>query len=355
MSLGSDLRVRSQILRTFGRIFIHTFIMAKGNLFLGMGRGSIGDVTFYRADGQQLARVRNRRPKNPKTEAQLYQRAIMATVVKAYQAGKAIFDHSFEGFSVGAQNQRQFMSLNAKMLRQLVATDINTPIATNSQKARVVAPGTSVPVAIPFIISRGSYQQNLFTYDSSLVSYKLPDPTAGETVAQYAARLGLIAGDIYTFLFFAEKKDIAYESSVHDDVLASLNYCSFGFVRLIVKDGLSNVNNAVSNYGQIFNVQSSGGDWEMSKDYLSDFDIDSAVSVTGMITKNNTDYTDTGAIGLIRSRVDQDLRSDSVMYVKYGSTAEDMFGIASDYILDEWLNSTTTVGNSELILEGGSV
>lgn len=320
-----------------------------------MGRGSIGDVTFYRADGQQLSRVRNRRPKNPKTEAQLYQRAIMATVVKAYQAGKAIFDHSFEGFSVGAQCQRQFMSLNAKMLRQLVATDINTPIATNSQKARVVAPGVSVPVANPFIISRGSYQQNLFTFNAANTEYKLPTPNTNETVAQYAARVGLIAGDIYTFVILAEKTDIAYESSVHDDVLASLNYCTFAFVRLIVKDGLSNVTDAISDYDQIFTVQSSGGDFAMTDDTLADWNINSNVGITSFKLNQAEGYTSTGAIGLIRSRLDQDLRSDSVMNVKYGSTAEDMFGIASDYILDEWINSTTSVGNSELILEGGRV
>ena len=328
--------------------------MAKGNLFLGMGRGSIGDVTFYRADGQQLSRVRNRRPKNPKTEAQLYQRAIMATVVKAYQAGKAIFDHSFEGFSVGAQCQRQFMSLNAKMLRQLVATDINTPIATDNQKARVVAPGVSVPVANPYIISRGSYQQNLFTLDSNTVTFQLPEATEGETVAKYAARVGLIAGDIYTFIVFAEKKDIAYESSVHDDVLSLLNYCSFGYVRLIVKDGLSNVNDAAEGYDQLFSVQTSGGDFERSNAQLRDFEISLGLGIGNLLSKNTSDYTNTGAIGLIRSRLDRDLRSDSVLYVKYGSTAEDMFGIASDYILDEWINSTTSVGNSELILEGGN-
>lgn len=329
--------------------------MAKGNLFLGMGRGSIGDVTFYRADGQQLSRVRNRRPKNPKSEAQLYQRAIMATVVKAYQAGKAIFDHSFEGFSVGAQNQRQFMSLNAKMLRQLVATDINTPIATNSQKARVVAPGVSVPVANPFIISRGSYQLNFFSYDAGIFAYETPAPTSGETVASYANRVGLIAGDIYTFVIFAEKKVIAYESSVHDDVLASLNYCSFGFVRLIVKDGLSNVTDAAENYAQIFSVQTSGGDFEFTAQTLEELMLGASVNLMNFIVNNSTDYTTTGAIGLIRSRVDQDLRSDSVMHVNYGKNANDMFGIASDYILDEWINNTTSVGNSELILEGGSV
>lgn len=320
-----------------------------------MGRGSIGDVTFYRADGQQLSRVRNRRPKNPKTEAQLYQRAIMATVVKAYQAGKAIFDHSFEGFSVGAQNQRQFMSLNAKMLRQLVATDINTPIATNSQKARVVAPGVSVPVADPFIISRGSYQQNLFTLDQSDHSFYTPESVRSESVAAYAQRVGLIAGDIYTFVVFAIKKDIAYQSPMYDDALASLNYCSFGWVRLIVKENLSSVEEAVANLSQLFNVQTSGGDFEVTNAKLSEIEIGGGIDLDTLIVNNKADYTITGAIGLIRSRLDQDLRSDSTMHVIYGSNAETMFGIASDYILDEWKNSTTNVGNSELILEGGSV
>ena len=318
-----------------------------------MGRGSIGDVTFYRADGQQLSRVRNRRPKNPKSEGQLYQRAIMATVVKAYQAGKSIFDHSFEGFSVGAQNQRQFMSLNAKMLRQLVATDINTPIATNSQKARVVAPGVSVPVSNPFIISRGSYPVNFFIKGSGL-EWTVPDPN-GKTVAQYAAENNLVAGDIYTFVILAQKKAIAYESSLYDDVLASQNYCAFGWLRLIVKEGLSSVSDSLSTYNQLFYIETSGADFLGTPAGIGANLLEDGMNLDNLVANNRSEYTMTGAMGLIRSRLDQDLRSDSQMFVDYGSTAEDMFGIASDYILDEWRNSTTTVGNSELILEGGDV
>lgn len=319
-----------------------------------MGRGSIGDVTFYRADGQQLSRVRNRRPKNPKTEAQLYQRAIMATIVKAYQAGKAIFDHSFQGFSVGAQCQRQFMSLNAKMLRQLVATDINTPIQTMSQKARVVAPGVNVPVANPFIISRGSYQQNLFAYDELSHGFAMPSALENETVAAYAQRLNLIAGDIYTFIVFAERSDIAYQSPNWDDALASLNYCNFGWVRMIVKSGLSNVADALEYLNQIFNFESSGGDFDPGRSIVKTLAPDDAVTIQSLINSQETGYTNTGAIGVIRSRLDQDLRSDSELRVNYGTTADDQYGIASDYILSEWQNSTTSVGNSELILEGGN-
>lgn len=328
--------------------------MAKGNLFQGMGRGKVGDVVFSRLNGEQISRVRNRHPKNPRSNSQLYQRAIMATVMQAYSAGKAIFDHSFEGYAVGAQNQRRFLSLNAKMLRQLVATDINTPIATNSQKARVVAPGVSVPVATPFIISRGSYEQNLFTYQPEAHTYVLPTIQANETVKAFAERVGLKAGDIFTIVAFAEKKDIAYQSNLYDDALASQNYCSFGWVRMIVKSGLSNVNEEFTELSQIFNFESSGGDFDATQTGISELGPGEPIGLDGILISTD-DYTLTGGIGMIRSRLDQDLRSDSVINMIYGNNAENMFGIASDYILDEWRNATTSVGDSDLILEGGDV
>jgi hypothetical protein len=318
-----------------------------------MARGSVGDVTFYRADGQQLARVRNRNPKNPKTEAQLYQRAIMATVIKAYQAGKEIFDHSFQGFSVGAQCQRQFMRLNAKMLRQLVATDINTPIRTMDQKARVVAPGVNTCVADPFIISRGSYQQTLFSYDPSTYSFKTPAALENEKVSEYAQRVNLIAGDIYTFIIFAEKEQMAYVSPNWDDALASLNYCEFGWVRCIVKDGLSNNTTTAQGLGQVFDFQSSGGIFDTAKSIVPSIPFGSGLNIESFLSLSAEGYTETGGLGLIRSRLDQDLRSDSEIQMNYGTDADNKFGIASDYILDEWRSGTTQVGNSELILEGG--
>lgn len=329
--------------------------MAKGNLFQGMGRGKVGDVVFSRLNGEQISRVRNRHPKNPRSNSQLYQRAIMATVMQAYSAGKAIFDHSFEGYAVGAQNQRRFLSLNAKMLRQLVATDINTPLKGNAQKARVVAPGVSVPVADPFIISRGSYQQNLLEFMNDEFAYYLPDAQSAETVAHYAERNGLIAGDIYTFIVFAIKKDIAYQSNLFDDVLASQNYCSFGWVRLIVKENLASVTTALQNWSNLFDVQSSGGDFNVTPTTLASWKITDGVGMGNLITANGDAYVTTGGFGVIRSRLDQDLRSDSVLNVNYGDSAINMFGIASEYILDEWKNATTSVGDSDLILEGGDV
>ena len=323
--------------------------MAKGNMFLGMARGKVGDVVFYRADGQQLSRVRNRNPRNPRSNAQLFQRAIMATIVQAYTAGKAIFDHSFQGYSVGAQCQREFLKRNAKLLRETIAVDINTPIATNQQKGRVVAPGISSPVPFAYEISSGTYQQTIFAEGNSGTSYGLPTINSGETAKAYFERVGFIVGDIYTFVMFVPNENVLYQSNLWDDVLASQNACSFGYVRLIVKDASAD-NTPLTKISQLFDIECVGPFVKSAEVLgnlaLTSFDIES-------LSVDDSGYYTTGALGLIRSRRDQDLRSNSKMMVIYGSVAEDMFGIASDYILDAWKSGTSSIGESDLILEGG--
>lgn len=322
--------------------------MAKGNLFQGMARGKVGDIVFSRANGEQISRVRNRHPKNPRSNAQLYQRAIMATIVQAYAAGKAIFDHSFQGYSAGAQNQREFIKRNAKQLRDIVAADINTPITTNSQKGRVVAPGVSVPVPNSYVISKGTYAQNLFTRNDT--TFKMPAKLNDETVSAYATRVGLIPGDIYTIVLFMVKEKVAYESNTWDDVLASQQYCDFGYVRFIAKD-VAGVTDALTKMGQLFDVETSGNSLPVEK-MTNELSPGQEITIVDLM-QDGVGYTGKGGIGVIRSRRDMDLRSESSMYVDYGTTEQDMFGIASDYILDAWKSGTSSIGDSDLILEGG--
>ncbi len=103
--------------------------MAKGNLFLGQARGSIGDVVFWRGNGEQLSRTRNRRPSNPRTDSQLTTRIILKTCSTAYS--KLMFDYAnqtFQGAKIGAENQRKFMSANTKIIRDYIkqgADDMN--------------------------------------------------------------------------------------------------------------------------------------------------------------------------------------------------------------------------------------
>lgn len=322
--------------------------MAKGNLFQGMARGKVGDVVFSRANGEQISRVRNRHPKNPRTNAQLFQRAIMATIVQAYAAGKAIFDHSYQGYSAGAQNQREFIKRNAKLLRDIVAADINTPITTNGQKGRVVAPGVSVPVPNSYEISKGTYAQNLFTRNDT--TFKMPAKLNDETVSAYATRIGLIPGDIYTFVLFMVNEKVAYKSNTWEDVLASQQNCDFGYVRFIAKD-VAGVTDALVNMGQLFEIET-GGNVLPAENIANEISPSTDITIAELM-QDGAGYTGTGSIGVIRSRQDMDLRSESSMYVNYGTTEENMFGIASDYILDAWKSGTSSIGDSDLILEGG--
>lgn len=95
--------------------------MAKGNIILGQMRGSIGDIVFYRGNGEQLSRSRNRRPANPRTDSQLITRIILKTCSTAYS--KLMYDYAnqtFQGAKIGAENQRKFMSANTKIIRDYI-------------------------------------------------------------------------------------------------------------------------------------------------------------------------------------------------------------------------------------------
>lgn len=92
--------------------------MAKSSTFFGLRRGSTKSLTFQVADGKQITKDRVSVVKNPRSQAQMVQRAIMKTASSAYNAGKEIFDHSFEGTTYGQPSMSLFRSLNSQMLRQ---------------------------------------------------------------------------------------------------------------------------------------------------------------------------------------------------------------------------------------------
>lgn len=92
--------------------------MAKSSTFFGLRRGSTKSLTFQIADGKQITKDRVSVVKNPRSQAQMVQRAIMKTASSAYNAGKEIFDHSFEGTTYGQPSMSLFRSLNSQLLRQ---------------------------------------------------------------------------------------------------------------------------------------------------------------------------------------------------------------------------------------------
>lgn len=320
--------------------------MAKGNLLLGMGRGKVGDVVFYRMNGWQMARVRNRTPKNPRTNEQLYQRAVISSVMKCYSQGKEIFDHAFQGYTIGEGCMRRFNSLNARILRAALFDDINGNKQPELQRGRFVAPRavTCTPI-IGLQVSEGTLTNTLFEprYEGSLVNYWTPDSDAS-TIGDYLAGVGVSAGDIFTFVYFCADMDyITYQSPFDDSPLASQYQTKFGWMRFIVKDGISaQASLGTVKYTDIFQIETGG-------ELVLHFGVDTTFNKNQKFPISLGNGTYGGTMACIRSRNDIDLRSTEYM-LPFESTD---FGIASAYLLDAWSDDIMKIGESNLILEGG--
>lgn len=331
--------------------------MAKGNLFQGMARGKVGDVVFYRMNGVQMSRVRNRAPKNPRTNEQMYQRAVISSVMKLYSAGKEIFDHSFQGYTIGEGCMRRFNSVNARILRQQIINDINDGTTLSLQVGRVVPPRSLNFVPLLFCqISEGTLQNPLFTFKEessqpNILWYTIQAAWKGIegadtlSVAAFFDKIGVYAGDIFTFVgTFANKNRPTYTVPGDDLKISTCYETSFDWLRLIVKDNLpSSKTLKTALISEIFNIEQGGSDFVLAADNtLDNFLLDVA-------NPSNMNVT----LGCIRSRFDVDLRSTAYMYPVAGITTGT--GIQSSLILDAWADMVEKVGTSELILEGGDV
>ena len=331
--------------------------MAKGNLFQGMARGKVGDVVFYRMNGWQMARVRNRKPKNPKTPEQMYQRAIIATVMKSYSAGKEIFDHSFQDYRFGEDNMRRYNSINAIYLRNLIKKEINDATDETESNVRVVGYKSPSCVANPgFTVSEGSLVNNFMvvqtgTGDGVDQGFKIimPEVKENETVKQYFNRIGVYNDDIFTIVAFLTTNDIVSSIEGILSPYSMQHETHFAWLRIKMTGNLEqDVNASDVNLSSLITIESNynGLIWNAATKKLG-----SSLETGNIIESNKSRYL--GTIAIIRSKNNSVLRSTEQM--KWITTRSQFkeFGITTEWILDEWMKQSDTIGQSELILEGG--
>lgn len=323
--------------------------MSKGNMLFSQARGKVGDLVFSRLDGEQIVRSRNRHPKNPKTNAQLFQRAIMATVLRAYSAGKIIFDHAFEGKQVGAQNQRTFLSLNAKRLRAAIASDIDNNVTSADARGHVVAPGVAYPVPFEYLVSKGSLAPSVLN-----VSYGLIQANEGEKIGDYAARVGLVNGELHTIVAFGSSyvgvtDNILFTVNGTTDAGGKMMLGKFGFIRLVVDIKPADLQTDITNetlMSKFFTIDASENlqipGWDEQVYYDEHF--------YDTLTFGNSISVRTA--GVIHSIENEGLRSDCTLQ-RMDNAQE--WGISSPYALLAWQPGATALGDSELILEGGDL
>lgn len=316
----------------------------------GMAHGKVGDVVFSRVNGEQVARVYNRNPRDARTHKQLYQRAIMATCMQAYSAGKAIFDHSWERKRVGQDCQSEFMRRNLKALRTQLAYEINEDVFANDCKAHCIWPGAKVPVANEYIISDGSYPQDVIQETIYLgeMQYLLPVPNDGESVAQYASRIGLVPDDFFTFVVFLEGSTELYKETPEEENPENIGYdCHFGYCRLHVKSNITQIATAVEDWKDIFDIDASEN---VRLTWFDEYGLEGPVDLKSL----DPERRGVGAIGLIRSHKNSKLRSKSTMYCpSWGTLPTNVFGLNRMSILETWIAGTPSLGDSDYILEGG--
>lgn len=330
--------------------------MAKDNLFLGFGRGKVGDVVFYRSNGTQITRARNRNPRNPNSVPQRVVRAVNASVSRLYSIGQEIFNHSFEGAATPADNQRRFNSLNINLLRGLIADDLNSGRVDGSCLARVGARGLSA--AVPFNgmqLSSGKLPNNAFEMKSD-GRFGMPSPTESspgvytETVAEYATRLGLVAGDIYTFVMIGTPAEsgsqLAYYGAEGEafNQYAAIFPFFFNYAQLIVKEEAFTNTNLITMTTQlsaIFSPSDRGVD--ITSEYL-----------IGLWSPDIIDRRMiVGVAGCIHSRESSGLRSTTFgVTFKSPRYQNRNWGLTSNYLAQAWQTDDSNLRGDEPILDG---
>ena len=127
--------------------------MAKSRSFFGLRTGSTKSLTFQVYRGQQITKDRVYRVSNPRTQAQMTQRALVPIVAAARSALKGLVDHSFEGVQYGEASLKEFSALNLR---------------AGALKVTSYSPsGYSNPGFANFIVSKGSINEYFEVTQSS--------------------------------------------------------------------------------------------------------------------------------------------------------------------------------------------
>ena len=127
--------------------------MAKSKSFFGLRTGSTKSLTFQVYRGQQITKDRVYRVSNPRTEAQMTQRALIPIVAAARSALKGLVDHSFEGVPYGETSLKEFSKQNLR--------------AGALQVTSYSPNGVSNPGFAALIVAKGSIDNNLDLVEST--------------------------------------------------------------------------------------------------------------------------------------------------------------------------------------------
>ena len=149
--------------------------MAKSKSFFGLRTGSTKSLTFQVYRGQQITKDRVYRVSNPRTDAQMTQRALIPIVAAARSALKGLVDHSFEGVAYGEASLKEFSKQNLRA-GALSVTSYSPNGVSNPGFADLIVSNGSINV--PYKIDSSDHNNTVKT-DQAFPTFKFPKADAG--------------------------------------------------------------------------------------------------------------------------------------------------------------------------------
>ena len=134
--------------------------MGKLRAFGTKARGSVGAVTYYVVNGQQIAREKATEVKNPKSSAQSAQRMKMAPAQKMFEALSGIVNHSWQGVKYGTASRQKFMS---EAMKQNGGPYVVKGTTTFVPGTYLIADGSLPEIKGKFIRTIEMFKSNLLT------------------------------------------------------------------------------------------------------------------------------------------------------------------------------------------------
>lgn len=150
--------------------------MAKSKSFFGLRTGSTKSLTFQVYRGEQITKDRVYRVSNPRTEAQMTQRALIPIVAAARSALKGLVDHSFEGVAYGEASLKEFSKQNLRA-GALTVTSYSPNGVSNPGFADLIVSNGSIHV--PFNIKSQTQGNTINVSSIKYPPFKLPAAEKG--------------------------------------------------------------------------------------------------------------------------------------------------------------------------------
>ena len=161
--------------------------MAKSKSFFGLRTGSTKSLTFSVYRGTQVTKDRVTRVANPRTIAQMQQRAKVPLVAAARVALAGLVDHSFEGVPYGQASLQKFSSLNLSNGALNVASYPPNGVSNMGCADFIVSQGSLVnPFNYDNSGTFGARVIDLLTLGDAKIFPAMPAGTKGSTVAYFA-------------------------------------------------------------------------------------------------------------------------------------------------------------------------